>query len=177
MLSRNIKKAPQQTKITAINTLVRPRVEYNAAIWDPYTQENIDKIERVQRRAARYVYNDYGNDSSVADMLNRLNWKPLQERRLNIRLCLFYKIVNRLVVVPTENYLVPQLRPSRHYNSMAYTIFSPRHYYYKYSFPEPTTGHDSESFQDTDTCLDVRMILSCTFCTVCTVLDFHVNIL
>lgn len=69
MLSRNIKKAPQQTKITAINTLVRPRVEYSAAIWDPYTQENIDKIERVQRRAARYVYNDYRNDSSVTDML------------------------------------------------------------------------------------------------------------
>jgi hypothetical protein len=67
-------------------------------------------------------------------MLNRLNWKPLQERRLNIRLCLFYKIVNRLVEVPTENYLVPQLRPSQHYNSMAYTIFSTRHDYYKYSF-------------------------------------------
>lgn len=77
MLSRNIKKAPQQTKITAINTLVRPKVEYIASIWDPYTQENIDKIERVQRRAARYVYNDYRNDSSVTDMLNRLNWKPL----------------------------------------------------------------------------------------------------
>jgi hypothetical protein len=29
MLGRNIKKAPQQTKITAINTLVRPRVEYS----------------------------------------------------------------------------------------------------------------------------------------------------
>ena len=109
-------------------------MEYSAAIWDPYTQENIDKIERVQRRAARYVYNDYRNDSSVTDMLNRFNWKPLQERRLNIRLCLFYKIVNRLVVVPTENYFVPQLRPSRHYNSMAYTIFSPRHDYYKYLF-------------------------------------------
>ena len=135
MLSRNIKKAPQQTKITATNTLVRPRVEYSAAIWDPYTQENIDKIERVQRRAARYVYNDYRNDSSVTDMLNRLNWKPLQERRLDIRICLFYTIVNRLVVVPTENYLVPQLRPSRHYNSMVYTIFSPS--ISTHSFPEP----------------------------------------
>jgi hypothetical protein len=41
MLGRNIKKAPQQTKITAINTLFRPIVEYSAAIWDPYTQENI----------------------------------------------------------------------------------------------------------------------------------------
>ena len=99
-----------------------------------YTGKYIDKIERVQRKATRYVCNDYSNDSSVTYMLNRLNWKPLQERRLNIRLCLIYKIVNRLVVVPTENYLVPQLLPSRHYNSMAYTIFSSRHDYYKYSF-------------------------------------------
>jgi hypothetical protein len=30
MLSRNIKKAPQQIKITAINTLVRPRVDVEA---------------------------------------------------------------------------------------------------------------------------------------------------
>jgi hypothetical protein len=81
-------------------------VEYSAAIWDPFTQENIDKIERVQRRAARYVYNDYRNDFSVTDMLNKLNWKTLQERKLNSRLCLFYMIANRLVVVPTENYLV-----------------------------------------------------------------------
>ena len=44
MLSRNIKKAPQQTKINAVNALVRPRVEYSASVWDPYTQENIDKI-------------------------------------------------------------------------------------------------------------------------------------
>ena len=109
----------------------------------------------------------------------------------NIRLCLFYKIVNRLVVVPTENYLVPQLRPSRHYNSMAYTIFSPRHDYYKYSFfprtviawnhlPDMTMKASTlEAFktQIHCTCLDVRMFLSCTFCTVCTVLDFHVNIL
>jgi hypothetical protein len=39
----------------AVNTLIRPKVECSSAVWDPYTKENIDKIERVQRRAARYV--------------------------------------------------------------------------------------------------------------------------
>jgi hypothetical protein len=53
MLRRNIKKAPQHTKAMAVNTLIRPKVEYSSAVWDPYTKENIDKIERVQRRAAR----------------------------------------------------------------------------------------------------------------------------
>jgi hypothetical protein len=32
-------------------------------------KENIDKIERVQRRAARYVYNNYDYSSSVTTML------------------------------------------------------------------------------------------------------------
>jgi hypothetical protein len=134
MLNRNIKKAPQQTKITAVNTLVRPKIEYSAAIWDPYTQENITKLEKVQRRAARYVMNDYRHDSSVTNMLSQLKWIPLQERRLNIRLCLFYKTVYGLVAIPSAQYLTPLVRQSRHYNTMAYKIFSPNSDYYKYSF-------------------------------------------
>lgn len=134
MLSRNIKKAPQQTKITAVNTLIRPKVEYGAAIWDPFTNENIDKLERVQRRAARYVCNNYSYEASVTAMMNQLNWIPLQQRRQNIRLCWMYKITYGLVAVPLENYLALATRQSRHYNSMAYKIFSPRHDYYKHSF-------------------------------------------
>jgi hypothetical protein len=36
-------------------TLARPLVEYASTIWDPYTQTDINKVEAVQRRAARYV--------------------------------------------------------------------------------------------------------------------------
>ncbi|XP_071123594.1 uncharacterized protein [Mytilus edulis] len=133
MLSRNIQKL--RNKLTPIlSTHLRPRVEYSAAIWDPHTQENTDKIERVQRRAARYIFNNYSNESSVTSMISKLNWIPLYQRRVNIRLCLFYKIVNGLVAIPTDTYLIPQNRTSRHYNTMAYTIFSPRHVYYKFSF-------------------------------------------
>jgi hypothetical protein len=52
MLRRNIKKAPQHTKTKAVNTLnkTKSRIQLRSAVWDPYTKENIDKIERVQRR-------------------------------------------------------------------------------------------------------------------------------
>ena len=72
MLRRNIKKAPQHTKAMAVNTLIRPKVEYSSAVWDPYTKENIDKIERIQRRVARYVYNNYEYSSSVTTMLENI---------------------------------------------------------------------------------------------------------
>ena len=38
---------------SAYITIVRPRLEYASAEWDPHTKEHISKIEIVQRRAAR----------------------------------------------------------------------------------------------------------------------------
>jgi hypothetical protein len=42
-------------KQNAYKALVRPLVEYASPVWDPYHQTEIDRIEMVQRRAARYV--------------------------------------------------------------------------------------------------------------------------
>jgi uncharacterized protein (UPF0305 family) len=46
----------------------------------------IDAIERVQRRAARFVTNKYRNTSSVGNMLQHLEWRSLQDRRKDSRL-------------------------------------------------------------------------------------------
>ena len=48
-------------------------------VWDPYQKYNGDKIERVQRRAARFVKSRYSRYSSVSDMfyvLGCLNLLP-----------------------------------------------------------------------------------------------------
>jgi hypothetical protein len=37
-------------------------MDYSATVWDPYLQKDIDRIEGVQRRAARFIFNDYMND-------------------------------------------------------------------------------------------------------------------
>ena len=55
---------------------------------------NINKLETIQRRTARFVLNDY---SSVTAMLSRLSWHPLQIRRSSLKLTMFYKIINQLV--------------------------------------------------------------------------------
>ena len=39
-------------------------------------------LEKVQRRAARWVMSDYSWSSSVTVMLNHLGWPTLVERRL-----------------------------------------------------------------------------------------------
>jgi hypothetical protein len=53
MLRRNIKKAPQHTKAMAVNTLIRPKVEYSSAVWDLY-HDVVDVI--VPAQVVAYCY-------------------------------------------------------------------------------------------------------------------------
>ena len=75
-------------------------MEYSATVWDPYQKYNSDKVDRVQRQAARFVKSKYTRYSSVSDMLDELGWPPLSQRRQEARLILFYKIINSLAQVP-----------------------------------------------------------------------------
>ena len=67
-LKRNMRSAPQAAKDTTYKTFVRPIVEYAATAWAPSTDKANDKIVMVQRRAARFVKNDYGRTSSVTEI-------------------------------------------------------------------------------------------------------------
>ena len=52
-LRRNLRVSNESTKTSAYRSMVRPLLEYCSTVWSPYTQEHIQKIEMVQRRAAR----------------------------------------------------------------------------------------------------------------------------
>ena len=53
-VKRNVRTKNQSVKELAYKTLVRPQVEYASTVWSPCTKQNIQKIEMVQRRAARW---------------------------------------------------------------------------------------------------------------------------
>ena len=101
-LKRNLKIANTETKSRAYQALVRPKLEYSCSVWDPHMKEQQIQLEKVQRRAARYVHNNYDYTSSVTNMLNQLKWPPLAERRLKTRLVLFYKVIHCLVAIPSH---------------------------------------------------------------------------
>ena len=63
----------------------------------------------VQRRAARFIKNDYSRTSSVTNMLKDLKWNTLQERRNQTKLTMLYKIIHGQVDVTPD----PPLTPSR----------------------------------------------------------------
>ena len=93
-LKRNLSCCSSNIKATAYLTIVRPSMEYAAVIWDPYHHNNIQQLEKVQRRAARWVLNDFNRFSSVTAMLQHLSWPSLQLRRKISRLQALFKIIH-----------------------------------------------------------------------------------
>jgi hypothetical protein len=105
-LRRNIKECTTTVKDASYKAMVRPILENAATVWDPTQTTHIKKLEQVQRRAARFVCNDYSTmtPGCVTNMISDLKWESLESRRRNIRLCMMYKIQNGLIDIPAETY-------------------------------------------------------------------------
>lgn len=100
---RNLKTRQQQVKDLAYKALVRPHLEYSSTVWDPSCQKDINNIEAVQRRAARFVLNNYKSTASVSTMLEQLQWPTLQKRRTVARLSTLYKIQSQQLHVKCQH--------------------------------------------------------------------------
>ena len=68
---RNLYHCRPLVKETAYMSLVRPSLEYCRSVWDPRGHTNMNKLEMVQRRVARFVVNDYNKDSSVSNIISK----------------------------------------------------------------------------------------------------------
>ena len=79
-------------------------MEYCSSVWDPHTKQECTTLEKVQRRAARWVTGRFHNTSSVTEMLNDLGRRDLAQRRVVGRLCMMYKITHGLVDISIGAY-------------------------------------------------------------------------
>jgi hypothetical protein len=94
-LRRNLRSCPPSSRRSAYVSLIRPALEYGTVVWNPYQRTDINTIERVQHRAAIFITGDYRSrePGCITSMLSDLNLPPLEDRRRNIRLAYFYKVV------------------------------------------------------------------------------------
>ena len=97
VLRRNLKNCQREIKNMAYKSILRPKMEYAAPIWDLYTKDNIQHLEAVQCRAACVVCNKYSRHECVTTMLQDLDWPLLEQRRAESRLTLFHRIVHKEV--------------------------------------------------------------------------------
>ena len=75
---------------------MRPILEYGSSVWDPHYEGLIDDLEKVQKRAARFVTRNYTYEKgSMTDIMKKLKWESLQKRRKDDRIILLYFALQR----------------------------------------------------------------------------------
>ena len=65
----NLRECPTHIKCNCFKIMVRPIIEYAASAWDPHTLLNINKLESIQRTAARFCFNDFSRYSTCCLLL------------------------------------------------------------------------------------------------------------
>ena len=88
----------------------------------------------TQRRAARWVKNNYSTYDSVSHMLDNLGWRSLENRRIDSRLIMFYKIVYGHVAIQMPTYFEQPQRFTRHMHPLSYRQIHTQTKYYQQSF-------------------------------------------
>ena len=134
LLRRNLSGCPIKLREQAYIALIRSRLEYCSAVWDPHLKKDINSVEAVQHRAARFTVQDYRYSSSVTAMLSDLNWLLLKDRRKDIRLDLLFQIIRGKISAEAENILLkPDSRTRKKHNS-TYRHLRPHTEQYRQSF-------------------------------------------
>ena len=92
-------------------TLVRPLLEYAVQCWSPYLQQDIDLLERVQRRATKLV-------PTIAHLpyemrCRELGIQTLRDRRVRGDMIEVYKLLNGMENIDYRNFFNLSHRQSR----------------------------------------------------------------
>ena len=133
-LRRNPYNCTKEVREATYCSIVRPTLDYASSVWDPYRTTDINRVEQVQRRAARFVHCNYWDRTPgcVSRMVRELGWPPLVDRRREHRLTMLYKIQRGLVDINPGPILRTNDRRTRGGNRI-YQPAAPQPVY-KYSF-------------------------------------------
>lgn len=106
-LRRTLRQAPQDMKLLAYKTFIRPIIEYASIVWDPHTKRNIVHLESVQRKSVRFIFNMYSWRTSASTLVERAELEPLELRRHTERLGYLYKIYHNKIGIERDHFIQP----------------------------------------------------------------------
>lgn len=82
-------------------SLVRPHVEYACHVWAPSTSRDINAVESVQKFFCKMATHNW-NGTSYEELLSLTDLPTLEKRRVELKLCHMFKIVNNLIFFPQD---------------------------------------------------------------------------
>src|SRR6218665_2823335 len=119
MIRRTIVTRDQDTILRLYKSLVRPQLEYCIQVWSPYLKQDMEKLEKVQRRATKmiqgYKYLSY------EEQLIRCGLTTLEKRRSRGDLMEACKIIIGKESIQWERFF--ELAPSKVTRGHRYKLF------------------------------------------------------
>ena len=122
-------------KVFLYCTYIRPLVEYVTPIWSPHLINEIDRVEKVQKRFTKLLPGM--RNLNYKERLATLNLKSLEERRIIFDLILIYKIHNNIISFTDYVFFEPANTVTRGHNLKLKNIYA-RTNIKKFNFPTRT---------------------------------------
>ena len=121
MIKRGFKNKSRAVMLPLYKTMVRPHLDYCIQAWRPHLRKDIDRLERVQRRATKMIEGLEG--LSYWDRLRNLGLTTLETRYLRADLLEVYRIFRGLDSLDAEKFFVREVGMSRRHS---YKLFKKR---------------------------------------------------
>lgn len=94
VLKRMGNRLTQQNRLLIFHTFVLSNFNFCPMAWHFCSESNIKKMEKLQERALRFVYENY--TSPYQELLDKINIPSLQIRRIRIMALETFKIINNM---------------------------------------------------------------------------------
>ncbi len=86
--------APTKAKLAYYNAIVKPVLSYGSVIWSYTSKQNLRNVESIQRRATKYILDDY--TSNYKTRLMSLKLLPLSYTKEINDCCFIYKCLHHV---------------------------------------------------------------------------------
>ena len=114
LITRSFHFRSAKTLVPLYKTFVRPKMEFAAPVWSPWTEKEKETLERVQKRLVRFVSDATGE--TYEEKLESIGLQTLEERRRRGDAIETYKTVkgfNRVKKDAWFNFQTGEERPTR----------------------------------------------------------------
>jgi hypothetical protein len=99
------------------NAIIQPYFDYCSPLWDNCGIGLKDRLQKYQNRAARVITGAI-YDIRSSELLDNLNWKPLEERRNYLKSIFSNKILN--------GHNAPSLKEASQFNNERHNTYNLR---------------------------------------------------
>ena len=122
-LHRQLYQATPPARHAIYKSVILPKLEYCASVWDPHQTTLQAKLESTQKFAGRVITKNWNADYQT--LLSELQWNTLKTRRTNQKLKLCYKILNNHSCIPPLMFSPhPSPSPRHPHNQMLFQPYA-----------------------------------------------------